>query len=311
MLQIFLIILIFTSNAMASDKGVAKNNFENFRDCDVCSEMIVLPSGKYMMGATEEEFRGHDRYAFMYAVESPRHEAYVKSFAIARFDVTRKQFAAFAEATGFTGKGCYIFDGKEWLFDTHADWKNPGFRQTDLDPVVCVSWSDAQKFISWVNARLQTSKAAIYRLPSETEWEYATRAGTTTPTYWGVNPVDVCVYENTRDQSARALDATAPIADCTDGYVETAPVGSFRPNPWGLFDTLGNVSKWMADCYQISYWNFSSVPLPKSEACALRSIRGASWATIPITTRAAGRNGLPPDKRDSSVGFRLAADLKR
>ncbi|TDY22571.1 formylglycine-generating enzyme required for sulfatase activity [Paraburkholderia sp. BL6665CI2N2] len=309
MLKIFLLLMMLASSAMAFDGKATGGQLRHFQDCDLCSEMIVLPSGQYMMGATEEEFQGQNQYRFMYTDETPRHVAEVKSFALAKFDVTRKQFEVFAKETGFGGKGCQIYNGKKWVVDANADWSNPGFRQTDQDPVVCVSWHDAQKFISWLNAKLPGHRVTKYRLPSETEWEYAARAGTKTATYWGNNPQDTCRYENTRDQSARALDATAPVADCTDGYAGTAPVGSFRKNPWGLFDMLGNAEQWMEDCSSIGYVNFSSVPISESAPCGIRSMRGASWATIPIATRAAARNGVPPDRRTSSYGFRLAADL--
>jgi formylglycine-generating enzyme required for sulfatase activity len=301
--------MMLASHAMASDTRRGSNQFEHFRDCDGCSEMIVLPSGKYMMGATEEEFRGKDEYRFMYTIETPRHEATVKTFALGKFDVTRGQFAAFAEETGFNGKGCYIFDGKQWLTDMRADWRNPGFQQTDSDPVVCVSWNDAQKFIDWLNSKLPKTEARKYRLPTEAEWEYAARAGTVTATYWGDNPLDQCKYENTRDQSARVLGTTAPIADCTDGYVETAPVGSFKSNPWGLFDMLGNVNEWVADCSEIGYSAHSTKQIDSSRLCLSRSLRGGSWATIPIGIRSAMRIGMRSDIRQSIFGFRLATDL--
>jgi formylglycine-generating enzyme required for sulfatase activity len=305
-----LLVMIFATNAMASDSKGAYQPLEHFRDCDACSEMLVLPSGKYMMGATEDEFAGNDQYRFMYVDETPRHEADVKSFALAKFDVTRKQFEIFANETGFSGKGCHIFNGKEWVNDANADWRNPGFRQSDSDPVVCVSWDDTQRFIAWLNSKLAKTKARTYRLPTETEWEYAARAGTTTATYWGHNPLDQCKYENTRDQSARVLDATTPIADCTDGYVETSPVGSFRPNPWGLFDMLGDATQWAADCPFFSYSALPrAAPNANSASCRMRAVRGASWATIPIGVRAAFRAATIPNRRDSTNGFRLAADL--
>lgn len=296
------------ANANASNVGPFRQ-FEHFRDCDACSEMIALPSGNYMMGATEEEFKGKDQYRYMYTDETPRHEVKVSSFSLAKFDVTRKQFSIFANETGFREKGCHIFNGKEWVTDPKADWRNPGFRQTDNDPVVCVSWDDAQKFIAWLNSKLPRAKMRIYRLPTEMEWEYAARAGTSGATYWGNNPQDQCKYENTRDQSARALDITAPIADCTDGYIETAPVGSFRPNPWGFFDMLGNVQQWVEDCPNIGYRNPPATQGINSESCRARALRGASWASIPVGVRSAARGGTAPSVRESIFGFRLAADI--
>jgi formylglycine-generating enzyme len=308
---LFIILFAVSSiTAKADGRAVQVSQIQHFRDCNSCSEMVVIPSGEYMMGATEEEFRGQDKkYQFMYVYESPRHEEQVASFAIAKFDVTRKQFAIFARETGFQGKGCEIFDGKKWFVDPKADWQNPGFNQTDSDPVVCVSWNDTQKYIKWLNSKFPQAKAITYRLPTEAEWEYAARAGTVTAAYWGNDSRDQCEYENTRDESARFLDPAVDHAACTDGYVYTAPVGSFRPNPWGLFDMLGNAEQWVEDCVQTGYHsppNISASP----DTCKSRTLRGASWAGIPVAIRSAMRGGENVDTRVSDFGFRLARSIQ-
>jgi formylglycine-generating enzyme required for sulfatase activity len=146
----------------------------NFNDCDVCSEMTILPSGEYTMGATHEEFNG--KYEYMYIDETPQHKVFVKRFGMAKFDVTKEQFGRFAKETGFDGKGCLIFNGKTWKFDRNASWQNPGFQQSKNEPVVCVSWNDAQRFVVWLNSKLPLKLARTYRLPTETEWEYAARS---------------------------------------------------------------------------------------------------------------------------------------
>jgi len=293
----------------AHAKTRASEKLVHFRDCAVCSEMIILPVGNYMMGATEAEFRGQDKkYQFMYNDEIPRHGEHIASFAIAKFDVTRRQFSIFARETGFLGKGCEIYDGKKWINDRSADWQNPGFQQTDNDPVVCVSWSDAQKYIVWLNSKFDAGKKIIYRLPTEAEWEYAARAGTITAAYWGNDARAQCEYENARDESAKRLDPSADYAPCTDGYVYTAPVGSFKPNPWGLFDMLGNVEQWVEDCVVIGYRSPPDLSA-NPNACKGRMLRGASWASIPIGVRAAGRGGIFADTRESVYGFRLARSM--
>ena len=304
----FLLISVLSVSVWASDVRPFRP-FEHFRDCDVCSEMVVLPSGKYMMGATEEEFKGKDQYRFMYTDETPRHEVRVASFALAKFDVKKREFSIFANETGFRGKGCHIFNGKEWITDSNADWKNPGFRQTDNDPVVCVSWDDAQKFIAWLNSKLPKEITRKYRLPTEEEWEYAARAGTVTATYWGDNAQDQCKYENTRDLTASFLDLRAPHADCTDGYVYTSPAGTFKPNPWGLFDMLGNVQKWVENCPDVGYPRPPITVATKPYSCGTRALRGASWASIPIGVRSAARGAMASSTRESIFGFRLAVDL--
>jgi formylglycine-generating enzyme required for sulfatase activity len=309
-LLVLVIFSLLAIAAMADGRMTRVGQLDHFRDCDGCSEMVVLPSGNYMMGATEEEFRGvEDKYKVMYGYEVPRHEEHVASFAMANFAVTRGQFAVFAKETGFQGKGCEIFNGKTWVNDANADWQNPGFRQTENDPVVCVSWSDAQKYIAWLNSKLRRTTETAYRLPTEAEWEYAARAGTVTAAYWGTNPQDQCQYENARDESARLLDPKIDHASCTDGYVHTAPVGSFRPNPWGLYDMLGNAEQWVQDCVDVGYYsppNLSS----KLDACKSRTLRGTSWAGVPVAVRSAMRGGGGANSRVSDFGFRLARSIQ-
>ncbi|WP_082855112.1 formylglycine-generating enzyme family protein [Paraburkholderia phytofirmans] len=295
--------------SVTSEGKEAINALRHFKGCDVCSEMVVIPAGEYMMGAREEDLEGEKNYASMYRDETSRHPVSVKSFGFAKFDVTRKQFSIFSNETAFDGRGCTTYNGRWWVFDSHADWKNPGFSQSDDDPVVCVSWADAQKFIVWLNSKTPDGKAGKHRLPTEAKWEYAARAGTVARTYWGDKRSEQCAYENTRDVSARDLDPTAPYVDCKDGYIETSPVGSFRPNPWGLYDMLGNAYQWVFDCSQFTY---STDPEDfHFPDCSMKTARGGSWATIPIGVRAANRIAYKTEARRSTIGFRLAVDLSR
>ncbi|MDN7561088.1 formylglycine-generating enzyme family protein [Burkholderia orbicola] len=301
----------FISHVAMSDAAAWQvKKLDHFRDCDNCSEMVMIPSGEYQMGATEEEFIGQDKkYQFMYAMETPRHTVKIKAFSIAKFHVTRKQFSIFARETGFSGKGCRIFKNGDWEFDLNANWENPGFKQTDSDPVVCVSWGDAQLYIAWVNEKVKPLNKHRYRLPTEEEWEYVARAGTTTPTYWSGNRSEQCKYENARDESAEVLGSDVPAAQCNDGYIWTSPVGSFLPNPWGLYDMLGNAKQWVNDCSDVDY-NTPAVSVPNPvTSCRGHILRGASWAAIPFAVRSASRAGNPSDSRNSTNGFRLAVDL--
>jgi formylglycine-generating enzyme required for sulfatase activity len=305
--------VLFSSVAMAlSQPKIESPLFPHFRDCDVCSEIIVLPGGRYLMGASDEEFQGQDKYRFMYGLETPQHEVEVTSFGIAKFDVTRRQFAIFAKEAGFDGKGCKIFNGRKWIFNSSANWENPGFKQTERDPVVCVSWNDANEFIKWLNRKTVSKKFGSYRLPTEAEWEYAARAGMVTSTYWGDDRSRQCDFENARDLSASSLGPEVEAAHCNDSYSETAPVGSFKPNPWGLYDMLGNVSKWVSDCWYLNYSdNIRNLLSSMPNSCGHKTIRGAGWAMIPITVRSAYRSGESSDMRLSTLGFRLAVDFKK
>jgi formylglycine-generating enzyme required for sulfatase activity len=282
------------------------NILKHFKDCDVCPEMISIPAGEFIMGAANDDF-DHKSSASDYANEIPRHRMSIKPFGIAKFNITRKQFEIFSKETNFSGQGCSIYNGRYWWKNLDADWEHPGFPQTDNDPVVCISWNDAQLFITWLNSKLPNLKTEKYRLPTEAEWEYAARAGTITSTYWGGNGSQQCKYENTRDISAHNLNPAIPYINCDDGYVETSPVGSFRTNPWGLYDMLGNAYQWMSDCFHYTYstdpedFHFTD--------CSMKMIRGASWATIPAGVHTANRLAYKTNKRDSTVGFRIAVDL--
>jgi formylglycine-generating enzyme required for sulfatase activity len=305
--------------AYASDGENAEGTFKHFKDCDICSEMIVVPGGKFQMGTTEEDSKiikeadsspmGSFVGAFTTSQEPSSHLVEVKPFALAKYDVTRAQFAVFVRETHFEGKGCSTLHPNGIDRSNEADWRNPWFEQTDQDPVVCVSWNDAQQFIAWINSKLPPNKAK-YRLPTEVEWEYAARAGTTTPTYWG-DPSKQCKFANVGDVSTIGINwagynAHVPRASCNDGYSMTSPVGAFPPNPWGFYDMLGNVLQWMQDCYVFP--GYPAIPTSSSN-CGRRSERGSSWSSSRSTVRVAARNSIDPNNRNRGTGFRLAADL--
>ena len=148
-----------------------------FRDCPECPEMVVVPAGSFMMASPHDE-EGRDKD------EGPRHRVTIaKPFAVGKYEVTRREFGAFYNATGLMMVGCRIYDSRErkWKNDNARSWRSPGFEQTDLDPVVCVNWDDTRAYVRWLS--IKTGKP--YRLLSEAEWEYAARAGTTTPFQFG------------------------------------------------------------------------------------------------------------------------------
>jgi len=196
---------------------------------------------------------------------------------------------------------------------TQAEWRrvmihnrDPSQYKGDRRPVVSLSWNEAQTFIWLMNAFGQHH----YRLPSEAEWEYAARAGTTTARYWGNRAEDGCDYENMADLSLKKAspESVVVVANCDDHQIVTAPVGSFKPNPWGLYDILGNVAEWVEDCYAA---NYDSPPKDGTAVttgdCTSRIVRGGFWYYNPRYLRVASRDVLSsPDYRSHDIGFRVA-----
>jgi formylglycine-generating enzyme required for sulfatase activity len=287
--------------------GHAQAPGARLRDCADCPELVVIPAGSFTMGTPDTE-AGRDRG------EGPRHAATIAAFAMGRSHVTRGEFAAFVRATGYRmDDGCADFQALRnppWAVNPERSWRTPGFAQTDRHPVVCVSWDDAQAYVQWLSART----AHVYRLPSEAEWEYAARAGSTTARFWGEAPAAACAYANVADlTAAQAFDLTRTPEDlhmCRDGTVHTAPVAHFRPNRFGLADMLGNAWQWMADCYHDDY---ADAPTDGSAwatgECPGRVLRGGSWDSPPWQVRAGMRTWERTPHRAYQTGFRVARTL--
>jgi formylglycine-generating enzyme required for sulfatase activity len=265
--------------------------------CSQCPELVTIPAGRFTMGATADE-EERTRVEWEYRGRSLPLTAVriTRPFALGRTPVTRGQFAAFASATGYpTQRGCLrpFWPRGELARDRDASWRSPGIAQNDDHPVVCVSWGDAQAYVRW----LTTLTGESYRLPSEAEWEYAARAGTTTARWWG-------------DDVGRG---NASCADCASPWSErsTAPVGSFRANPFGLHDVLGNAWQWLEDC-----WNETLDDRPDDERavltgdCSARALRGGSWLDGAFVSRSSFRLGRPGNDRMASIGFRVARELR-
>lgn len=268
--------------------------------------MVAVPAGRFVMGtATGEEEREALAPAFRHRSEPPR-TVNVASFSAGRFEVTRGQYRAFAEATGRATDGCFVWVGAGFEKDPTKDWRNPGYPQDDTHPVVCVSWDDATAYAAWLARR--TGKA--YRLLTEAEWEYAARAGTTTSRYWGDAAGPSCRHANGADLTTAAQVPGAgdwPVADCSDRHAYTAPVGSYPANAFGLHDMLGNVWEWAQDCWHANYDGAPGDGSARATGdCSHRAVRGGSWEDAPLGLRAAYRVGSPTVIRVWIRGFRVA-----
>lgn len=284
---------------------------QSYRDCPTCPEMVAIPPGSFTMGvpADEEEREGVPAQSRGRSV--PQHRVTIQySFSLGRYEVTQGQFATFVQATGHvTGTSCFTLgaDGK-YVYTPGRDWRNPGFSQTANDPVVCVSWNDAQAYVEW----LKRTTGKGYRLPSEAEWEYAARAGSTAARYWGDGRDGACLHGNVADLTlaSRYNVEKKPehFFQCSDGHAHTAPVGQFRPNGFGLFDMLGNAWEWTADCWNANYngapTNGDYWRAPGD--CSLHVARGGSWVNNPRDLRAGYRDRDSAGFRINDRGFRVA-----
>jgi formylglycine-generating enzyme required for sulfatase activity len=270
----------------------------SFKSCAVCPEMVVLPAGRFTMGSPPTEPGRKDD-------ESPAVPVQVHAFAMGRFDITRAQWAAFVADTGRPDElGC-AYSGLDKSESGNASWRHLGFEQGDDHPVVCVSWNEVHDYLRWLSAKA----GRTYRLPTEAEWEYAARAGTTTTYPWGDEPSHEWANYG-------AETCCTGLASGRDRWVNTSPVGSFPPNAWGLYDMIGNVWQWVEDCYVPSLAGRpADASAVDSAACSFRVARGGTWGDHPALIRAAARNYAPPPSRpvpnyrSAGFGFRVAADL--
>lgn len=301
--------------ATLSGTASAQGGAERIQDCKNCPEMITLPGGNFIMGAPPGEEEREGMPADLRRRSQPqRRIGIAPGLAMARTTVTRGQFAAFVEETGHEpGTGCWVFvnNGATYEYEHRPglSWRSPGFEQTDEHPVVCVSWHDAMAYAAWLTR--QTNR--VYRLPSEAEWEFAARAGTLTARFWGDSVVGACEHANVADMTLANtlnLDRRPQFTHrCTDGHAYTAPVGSFRPNAFGLYDMLGNVWQWTADCLNPSLEGVPTDGSPRLTGdCDSRPMRGGSWSHLPWYVRSGNRVRGQAAERYSTVGFRVLRD---
>ena len=223
---------------------------ETFQDCADCPVMVKIPAGAFTMGSVAAETTRERIDPNIVTDERPAHMVTVGAeFAIGQFAVTRGEFAAFVADMGYAPKGgCWTLTGEKWSFDKKRSWRDPGYAQTDRHPVVCVSYQDTRRYAQWLSRKT----GQTYRLPSEAEWEYSARAGTSTARFWGDGQDEACDFANVSDFTwAEALKWDKARKDkvfqCRDGHAYTSPAGAFRPNAFGLYDMLGNVWQWTED----------------------------------------------------------------
>ena len=253
-------------------------NAGEFQDCETCPRMVVVPAGEFIMGSPENE-PGRLYY------EGPQRKITIlQPFAVGKFEVTFDEWDA---CVADEGCGEYMPKDEGW---------GRGNR-----PVINVNWTDMQSYLRW----LAVKTGYNYRLLSEAEWEYAARAGSTKTYSWGQIP----------DHNKANFGADTCCSGSKDGEDiwadQTAPVGSFPPNKFGLYDMLGNVYERTADCWNPSYVN---APLDGSAwlegDCSARVLRGGSWISSPEFIRASERDAYNGYYRANVMGFRVARELQ-
>lgn len=288
--------------------------------------MARLNAGDFLMGAAADDVSDDAQIDEM---TRPQHNVRVAAFELGYYEVTVGQFRKFVEATAYLtdaerpGRiGCQVpAKGGQFVLQAAANWRAPGFAQGDNHPVVCVSWNDVQAYLIWLN-----SGGEQFRLPSEAEWEYAARAGTTTPRPWSeVGGFFSRMWENTKSngedqrppnracRNANVADETLKTAldwpqtlNCKDGQTFTSAGASFGRNSFSLYDMIGNAAEWTQDCWNPNHLGAPSDGRARGGDCAQHVVRGGSWASPPAMIRATARQGLASSYRAADLGFRVA-----
>jgi formylglycine-generating enzyme required for sulfatase activity len=269
-----------------------------FRECPDCPEMVGIPAGEFVMGSPPAEPGRFD-------TEGPQHAVSIAAFAFGKYDVTSKQFLAFLSDTGYQPAPCDRMLGLGWRSRKGLAYA-PSYEEPPKWPAVCLDWRDAEAYIAWLNAKVRRLRPNLeaasgpYRLPSEAEWEYAARAGTKTARWWGAE-----IGKN----HANCNGCGSP----WDNRL-LADVDSFAPNPFGLYNMLGNAWQWTLDCW---HQNYTGAPHDgrawTEKNCPKHVIRGGSWNNVPVFVRSASRSGSVVNGGEydysSLTGFRVVRDL--
>ena len=280
--------------------------------------MVAISSGTFRMGSADGDPTAD-------GLEKPQHQVHVRRFAAGKFDVTRSEWAAFVRATKRpTSLGCQ-WTGKQGTDgEKTASWRDLGFPQTPRDPVVCVTWQDAQDYAAWLSKKSHRH----YRLLSEAEWEYASRAGSDAVYPWKAGQSHNFANHGTEE-------CCGGLVKGRDRWIKTSPGDAFPPNAFGLYDMHGNVLQWVQDCFSPTYSDaptdgsayLQSKPiqaagdlkdLDGTPTCAYRVVRGGDWGDQVRWIRSTARSFAPPpgpgpqldSYRSGGVGFRVAADLE-
>jgi len=281
-------------------------------------EMVDISHGSFVMGSNVEgDFK---------LSSAPLHQVTISAFRMAKYEVTVGEFRTFVDATNYqVRKECWRREkGRKAVGVAPGSWDSPEYAPSEFHPVMCVSSNDAHAYIEWLSKESDTS----YRLPSEAEWEYAARAGSTAAYHFGGKTEALCRYGNIFDRSGvrafeRDLGGDWGGVNCDDGAEYTSLVGMYEPNVFGLYDMIGNVGEIVADC---EHYNYENAPIDGSAwmiSCKeeeylwglivfeLKVVhRGGSYGDGALYSRTAirGHTGIS-NTSSLGEGFRIAQDI--
>lgn len=265
------------STTVSDDPATQPAQEQTWTDPVSGMEFVWVPSGCFQMGSTRPA-KGREE-------EGPAHEVCLDGFWMSKYEVTTQEYKLYKSARRVKDFSGYKMD-------------NPS------QPVVYVSWNDATDYAAWLTNKHDGTLG--FRLPTEAEWEYAARAGTTTSRYWGDDPNQACEYANVADKQYKKINLFDSTHKCDDGYAVSSPVGQFKPNQFGLYDMLGNVWEWCEDWYDDDAYKNHEKNNPRfAKDTGKKVLRGGSWRYGPKIVRSAQRAGNKPDERQANVGFRL------
>ncbi len=282
------------------------------RTTAIAPPMATIPAGVFTMGSTEPLIGDGSHNPG----EGPLHDVAIRSFRMAKYETTVLEYRRFVEATGHKGQGeCWQFDRKDGIKLSAVRWNTLAHGSDDYDPVMCVSWDDATAYTNWLSQ--QTGRR--FRLPSEAEWEYAARGGTTTKYPSGDGPERLCEFANVKDRrfkvaAMRDYGVDMLVTDCDDGAEYTTTVGMYAANAYGLYDVMGNVAEWVADCQHPDY---NGAPVDGSawtRNCVVEGdyfiTRGGTYSSSRQVARSAARgHGGRTNASSLGEGFRIAEDI--
>jgi len=309
--------LLLAPQARAADAAAGLMPGKTFKDCEDCQTMVVVPAGTFTMGSTREEREREGVPASFGDHEGPTVQITIaRPFAIATTETTRAQFALFVKATNRpvpTVCANYNAEQDNWAGKEGnvANWQNPGFKQGDNHPAVCMSYVDASDYAAWMSKKTGFK----YHVASEAQWEYVARAGTKTTRYWGENISQICKKANIMSTATfDAINKSEGWMDelvCTGTQSWTVPVASYDANPWGVYDMLGNVWEWVDDCATPDHTGMPTDGSARRDGdCTRRISKGGAFHSRVWLARPATRGGGQPGiNRPAAAGIRIVREI--